>query len=78
MPSYIQHSNYQHFNTSISRTTTNTSSSSKCSTADSLLFDPTLNQETETLKWFFNAVSAVDHSYKATTENLNKLVSFYL
>lgn len=33
---------------------------------------------TETLKWFFKAVSAVDHSCKATTENLNKLVSFYL
>lgn len=83
MPSCIQHtdmpylrtSNYQHFNSST--TSLSSTSSSKCSTA-SLLFDPTSNQETETLKWFFNAVSAVDHSYKATTENLNKLVSFYL
>lgn len=36
------------------------------------------SHDTETLKWFFRAVSAVDHSYSATTENFKKLVSFYL
>lgn len=40
---------------------------------------PTQEQDTRTLKWFFKAVTAVDHSYKSTSsDNLNKLVSFYL
>lgn len=48
------------------------------STISSINLDSGANHKTETLKWFFKAVSAVDNSYKATTENLNKLVSFYL
>lgn len=53
---------------------------SNCSSTSTLSshLDATANQKTDTLKWFFKAVSAVDISYKATTENLNKLVSFYL
>jgi hypothetical protein len=79
MPTYIQHTDMPYMRTSNFNSTITSNNSSKCSTtAANLLFDPTLNQETETLKWFFSAVSAVDHSYKATTENLNKLVSFYL
>lgn len=39
------------------------------------------DQQTSTgplLQKFFKAVAIVDHSYKSTTENFNKLVSFYL
>ncbi|KAL0135720.1 hypothetical protein V8B55DRAFT_1549791 [Mucor lusitanicus] len=56
----------------------NCSSTSSTTTLSNHLEDATSNHKTDTLKWFFKAVSAVDNSYKATTENLNKLVSFYL
>ncbi|CAO3631311.1 unnamed protein product [Mucor fragilis] len=53
---------------------------SNCSSTSTLSnhLDAASNHKTDTLKWFFKAVSAVDNSCKATTENLNKLVSFYL
>lgn len=53
--------------------------SSTLSSNDSFqVLDSTLSNK-ETLKWFFKTVSEADNSCKeATTENLNKLVSFYL
>lgn len=76
---YIQHidsPNYTHINSPLYSKTKFTET--LLSYSDNLTDSTTLNHDTETLKWFFKSVSTVDHSYKATTENLNKLVSFYL
>lgn len=84
MMPYIQHDDspyireYMHINPSLLSNTSSRCTTTLSNHSDNCMESATSSHDTETLKWFFKAVSAVDHSYKETTENLNKLVSFYL